>query len=473
MTQVNKMEVSEIIAWCREKDVELDRVLILSNVSADCEDRIIYSVLDAVLGIGKCKVLDRRSDKTKRLQFVLLETADSISKMSIPAELGGPEVGCWYTQVVHVAAETPKQSKEDEFQFKLISFLQKEGKSLADIPSLTAPAPDLNTQLVDAINSLVRTCHVASSEERVGYRKLRPFSGFIPTPPGEDEYEVWVEQTTHILEEWQCSDNVKKQRLVECLRGPAADIVRFEKTSNPSATFSDYLSALESAFGTTEDASDLMLKFRSTYQSEGEKLSAYILRLDRMLHSMLRKKGIEFSAMNHLRMQQIVRGALSSDLVAMRLRMTHKLCAPPSFNELIKEVREEETLLKNRSSAQSNVAVSVVSPSRNGSSANTNMGDSEVEKLKREIRGLKNEVSRLSAAAKEPITHDHPALHSLAATAESKTPTRPVNKANVFCYRCGEDGHLKRDCTKDENLRRVNQRLIKMRQSSGNFSGAQ
>lgn len=65
MTQVNKMEVSEIIDWCREKDVELDRVLILSNVSADCEDRIIYSVLDAVLGIGKCKVLDRRSDKTK------------------------------------------------------------------------------------------------------------------------------------------------------------------------------------------------------------------------------------------------------------------------------------------------------------------------------------------------------------------------------------------------------------------------
>lgn len=90
-------------------------------------------------------------------------------------------------------------------------------------------------------------------------------SGFIPTPHGEDEYEVWVEQTTHILEEWQCSDNVKNQRLVECLRGPAADIVRFEKTGNPSATFSDYLSALESAFGTTEDAADLMLKFRSTY----------------------------------------------------------------------------------------------------------------------------------------------------------------------------------------------------------------
>ncbi|XP_072564132.1 paraneoplastic antigen Ma1 homolog [Paramormyrops kingsleyae] len=392
--------------------------------------------------------------------------------MYVPAEIGGPEEGSWNTQVVHVTAETPKQSTEEEFQANLSSFLQKEGRPLVDFPSLASSTPDLNTKLVDAINSLVQTCHLASSEERVTYRKLHPFSGFIPTPPGEEEYEVWVEQTTHILEEGQCSDNVKKQRLVECLRGPAGDIVRFEKTGNSSATFSDYLSVLESAFGTTEDAADLMLKFRGTYQNEGEKLS-YILRLDRMLHSMLRKKGIEYSSLNHLRMQQIVRGALSSDLVAMRLRMTHKRCAPPSFNELMKEVREEENMVNSRSSLQANVAMSVLPLAKEKSSVNTSLPGSEVEKLKREIRALKDEVSRLSAAAKDPVNHDRPVMHSLAATGESKTPIRPVNKAGVFCYRCGEDGHLKRDCTNEENLRRVNQRLIRMRQSSGNFSGAQ
>ncbi len=56
----------------------------------------------------------------------------------------------------------------------------------------------------------------------------------------------------------------------------------------------------------------------------------------------------------------------------------------------------------------------------------------------------------MSAAAKEHVNHDRPVMHSLSGTAESKTPTRPVNKANVFCYRCGEDGHLKRDCTNEE-----------------------
>lgn len=470
------MEVSEIIEWCNEKGIELDRVIILSNVTADCEDKVVYEVLDAALGIRKCKVLDRLFDKTKRQQFLLIETVNKVSEMSIPAVLGGPEVGTWYTQVVHsahVEVEAPKHRGEDEFQTKLMSFLQAEGKSLSDISSLASSTPALDTRLVDAINSLVQTCHVASSEERAGYRKLRPFSGFIPTPHGEDEYEVWVEQTTHILEEWQFSDSVKKQRLVECLRGPAADIVRFEKTGNPSATFTDYLSALESAFGTTEDAADLMLKFRSTYQSEGEKLSAYIMRLDRMLHSMLRKRSIEFLEINGLRMQQIVRGALSSDLVAMRLRMTHKLCAPPSFNDLLKEVREEESMLKHRSSVNENVAAFGVSLKNPESSGNTNLANSEVEMLKKEIRGLKNEVAHLSAVVKEPVTYDRSGTHSLAAIAESKTSIRQVSKVNIFCYRCGEDGHLKRDCTKEENLRRVNQRLIRMRQPSGNAFGAQ
>lgn len=91
MTQVNKMEVIEIIDWCREKGVELDRVIILSNVPADCEDRVVYEVLDAALGMRKCKVIDRLFDKTKQQQFLLIETVSKVSEMSIPAELGGSD----------------------------------------------------------------------------------------------------------------------------------------------------------------------------------------------------------------------------------------------------------------------------------------------------------------------------------------------------------------------------------------------
>lgn len=84
-----------------------------------------------------------------------------------------------------------------------------------------------------------------------GYCKLRMFSGVKTTPSGEEEYDAQAEQTTHLLDEWQCSDNVKKQRIVESLKGPAADIVRFLKIGNPTATATAYMNALETAFGNT------------------------------------------------------------------------------------------------------------------------------------------------------------------------------------------------------------------------------
>lgn len=465
------MDVNKAIAWCSEKNVQLENALILSNVPLDCEDMIVYNVLDTVQGMGKCKVRGRHADPTKCQHFVLIETARKVSEISLPAEIGGSDVGTWYTQVVNVTTQAPEQNREGEFHTKLFSFLEKEGKSLADVQSMVSPSLSLSTELVGAINSLVQKCNVATPAEVPGYRKLRTFSGVTPTPSGEDEYEAWAEQTTHILEEWQCSDNIKKQRLVECLRGPAADIVRFEKIANPTASSSDYLSALETAFGTTESAADLMVRFRSTFQNEGEKLSAYILRLDKLLHSVLRKRGIMISEMNQLRMQQIIRGALPTDMVALRFRMTHKLCDPLSFTDLLKEVREEENMMHSRNSVQANVAVSAASSVKSETSTKTNPTESEIERLKKEVRGLKSEMSRLLTATTETVIHGPSENHS-SATGERRPTNRAGGSTSYFCYRCGEDGHLKRDCVNEENLRKVNERLIKLKRPTGNFSGA-
>ncbi|XP_070397798.1 paraneoplastic antigen Ma1-like [Nothobranchius furzeri] len=180
-------------------------------------------------------------------------------------------------------------------------------------------------------------------------------SGVIPTPSGEEEYDAWAEQTTHMLEEWQCGDNVKRQRIVESLKGPAADIMTFLRAQNPNATSNDYMQALETAFGTTESSADLLVKFRHTFQSEGEKLSAYLLRLDKLLHCVLRKGGLQLSDMNRLRTEQVVRGGLPQDMVALHIRMTDKLREPLTFNELLKEVREEEDMLQSRNDTKNAV----------------------------------------------------------------------------------------------------------------------
>ena len=154
-----------------------------------------------------------------------------MTKVDIPEQLvAGDGVGLWIVNV----SETPKwhvPREHEGFQTKLLSFLANEGKTVADVTSLfsTTPAPesalDLNTQLVNAISSLVEKCQ-ANPADGPGYRKLRLFSGIKPIPLGEEEYDSWAEQTTHMLDEWQCSDVIKKQRVAESLKGPAADIVR-------------------------------------------------------------------------------------------------------------------------------------------------------------------------------------------------------------------------------------------------------
>ncbi|XP_030641494.1 paraneoplastic antigen Ma1 homolog [Chanos chanos] len=377
-----------------------------------------------------------------------------------------------------------------------MTFLANEGKTTADMEGLfnsatSSPAgPDLNTQLVNAISSLVDKCQAAAVESPV-YRKLRMFSGVKPTPHGEEEYDAWAEQTTHMLGEWKCADSLKKQRIAESLKGPAADIVRCLRVSNPNATASDYLTALETAFGTTESATDLLFKFRNTFQLEGEKLSAYLLRIDKLLHCVFRKGGINLGDMDRARIEQVARGALPHDLVALRIRMTYKLRSAPTFTELLRDVREEENMILERPGATHVAAstmlvpvecatVSAASPRLESSPVSACTGkDPALESLAKEVQGLKTEVTRLLSVSSLSLVAQTPPHRSKKrpegnpfAKAQEGLPEK-LNRADIFCYRCGEDGHFQRECQNPENLRKVNKRLLKLKRPSGNSAGAQ
>lgn len=344
------MESEQILKWCVDKCIEVQKAIVLSDVSVDITDEVIYKVLDGAKIFGHCKIRGRCLGYNNQSQLVLVETSKAVTRSNIPEQLvAGDRRGLWVVSVVETqGCHVP--SEQEDFQLKLMSFLANEGKTLSDITGLLTPtpaAPDLNTKLVNAIFSLVEKCQGIPAESQ-GYHKLRPFSGVKPTPHGEEEYDAWAEQTAHMLDEWQCSDTAKKQRIAESLKGPAADIELCLRVSNPNATASDYLKALETAFGATDSATDLMVKFRNTYQQEGEKLSVYLLRLDKLLHTVHHKGGIEVADMNRTHIDQVARGVLSHDLTALHIRMMYKLKLPPSFTELLQEVRGEEEMILER-----------------------------------------------------------------------------------------------------------------------------
>lgn len=61
---------------------------------------------------------------------------------------------------------------------------------------------------------------------------------------------------------------LSRNRITESLKGPAADIVRGLRATNLSATANEYIKTLDTAFGTTDSAADLMVRFRNTFQQE-------------------------------------------------------------------------------------------------------------------------------------------------------------------------------------------------------------
>lgn len=487
------MESEQIIKWCEDKGIDARKAFVLSKVSLGVTDETMYKVLDEAKVFGPCKIRGRCVEHVSKSQLVLVETINDMTKTDIPEQLlAGDEFGPWIvnvteTQSVHVTGER-------DFQSRLLSFLANEGKTLADVTGLLTSAsalptaPDLNTKLVNAISSLVEKCQ-ATPVDGPGYRKLRMFSGMKPTPHGEEEYDAWAEQTTHMLDEWQCSDVVKRQRVAESLKGAAADIVRGLRVTNPQATANDYLKALETAFGTTDSAADLMVRFRNTFQQDGEKLSAYLLRLDKLLHEVHRKGGIEVIDMNRARIDQVARGSLPHDLIALRIRLTYKLKPPPSFTELLRDVREEEEMILERPNVQK-VASLAISKRAECATASVVpvlpepapvLQDTAIESLRKEFQGLKTDVARLlsaSVTASASVAQQVDQNPSQKATGNSyarvkERAPKPLYRADVFCYRCGEDGHFQRECPNPENLRKVNKRLLKMKQPTGNFPGAQ
>ncbi|XP_051954463.1 paraneoplastic antigen Ma1 homolog [Xyrauchen texanus] len=385
------MDLSKAGEWSSQVKLDPNKCVILHNVPIDMTEDIISEVLNSVKVFGCPKLRGRRGDITGSQMFLLVETSLEIDVNTVPLEVGIPGVvGPWGVHVPAGDMAPELTEKGSEFQEKLMSWLNQEGKSLDDVrPLISIDQPtNVNANLVHALDRLVEKCTQAPVES-LSYRKLRVFSGLQPVPSGEDDYDSWMEQATQMVSEWQCAESTKKQRIVESLRGPAADIVRFVKMGSSEAAATDYLKALDTAYGSTESETDLTVKFSCTYQEPGEKLSSYLYRLDKILHRLFLKGGIKVEDLNRKRMEQVVKGALTSDTVALRLRMMYSLRDPPGFSQLLREVREEENWISTRISAKPVVNSKPAVAVPMGSALD------EVEILKREVKDLTTQVGKL------------------------------------------------------------------------------
>ncbi|XP_077057593.1 paraneoplastic antigen Ma1 homolog [Siphateles boraxobius] len=448
---------------------------------------------------------------TSHYRLVLCECRQAIDPKRIPPEVSRGEMREPWTVIVMRTPESASDNVSAGFTEKFAKFLMDEGKSLSDVHALISPhsAPDSSPKsIIRAMGEVLEKTAKHSSDSNT-YRRLRTFSAVVPTPMGEENMENCIDQARLLITEGDCSEKEKRRRIVESLKGPAMDIVRTVRFSDPEASASQYLEALESTFGSSESGEDLYFKFRLMRQGTGEALSEFLRRMEKTLSKVIERDGLTLSMVDKVRVEQLIIGAVNSDMMLLQLRLRERKNHPTSYLSLLKEISEveESEVARHRTSAKAKAilfhedertSVSVIQEFKAelqelrtqisgvaGKDVSTaslviktkekplkrteKTDDSQVQELKKQVQHLQKQLAVLSVSSTAYSPHvpgqrPKPCQFVPAGLSYQSARTRD----DYFCYNCGEDGHIATKCQAPPKLDQVIQKLIRsLRQAKG------
>ncbi|XP_023580792.1 paraneoplastic antigen Ma6F-like [Trichechus manatus latirostris] len=179
--------------------------------------------------------------------------------------------------------------------------------------------------------------------ESLAYQELRPFSGREEPGPGEEPFEGWLDHAYDMLYLWRhVSEREKRRRLVECLSGPALDLLCGLLAEDPGLPAQDCLVALVQVFGTQDTRMTARLKFLTCAQEPGESLFAYVMRQEGLLQTAMEKGAVHPAIADQVRVRQVLMRAQPNRTLYSKLRRMRMEGRPPGFMALLGLVQETE-----------------------------------------------------------------------------------------------------------------------------------
>ncbi|KAL0588486.1 Paraneoplastic antigen-like protein 5 [Plecturocebus cupreus] len=329
------MAVTLLEDWCKGMDMDPRKALLIVGIPVGCTEVEIKDTVKAGLHpLCAYRVVGRMFRREDNAKAVFIGLTDNVDYATLPSEIPG-RGGSWEVVV-------KPRNPDEEFLNRLNCFLKEEGRRMIDVTKWLGcgsfPAESVEAE----VEPRVRPPPLEPLKESMWYRKLKVFSGTAFPSPGEETFEVWLEQVTEIMPIWQVSEIEKRRRLLESLRGPALSIMRVLRANNDSITVEQCLDALKQIFGDKEDIRTSQFKFTQTLPKAGEKFSAFLLRLEPLLQKAVQRSPLSAGSTDMIRLKHILSQVSMSFALRGKLRLLDQRRSPPTFLELMKLVQDEE-----------------------------------------------------------------------------------------------------------------------------------
>ncbi|XP_073744011.1 paraneoplastic antigen-like protein 6B [Callorhinus ursinus] len=369
------MAVTMLQDWCRWMGVSARRGLLILGIPEDCDEAELQESLEAALWpVGHFTVLGKVFREEDDATAALVELDREVNYALVPREIPGTG-GPW--NVVFV----PRSSGE-EFLSRVFHFLEQQGQTVESV----AGALGLRLHRVSWLRLVSEA--VQPWVETMRYQRLGVFSGRDQPAPGEESFEAWLDHSAGMLHVWRgVSEREKRRRLMEGLRGTALQLVHGLLAENPARTAQDCLAALIQVFGDNESQATIRVKCLTAQQQSGERLSAFVLRLEVLLQKAIEKGALARASADHVRLRQVLTRANLTEPLDEALRKLRTVGRSPSFLEMLGLVRESEAWeasLARSERAQAEEGAGARANAQADARANAKAEDDKVEEQERE-----------------------------------------------------------------------------------------
>ena len=268
---------------------------------------------------------------------------------------------------------------------------------------------------------------------------LPNFSGEVPTPKGEAEFDNWIFQIKSLRTTF--TDDAIRNAVVSNVRGVAKTVVR---ALGYDAPLEEMIDRLDDRFGLGETNDALLLEFHQMVQGPHEKIQDYGSKLECKFKFLQERFPGRYGAVQLK--ERFFSGMNDKLRDSMRFLYNQDDC---TFSKLLKNAMMAEAETKSRPVVKAKAA-QAETPSTNQPNAELTSIQKQLDSMSQILKGAqfkgkgpsKNKRGSTAKAAEAQPTSRGPAITAAGPFREGRPP--------VQCYRCKGWGHYKRNCPNKE-----------------------